>query len=150
MPFLKLSGMLLIFLCSAAAGFLKANELSAREKKLDFLCRGFSTLKERIRSRQGEIERLVTQSFGTELVKFNEEGIHLNKNGLTDADLKLFYEYFSEAGMSDIQGELERCSLYLSLFKQQLTAASQKKASLSKLYKSLGVLTGAFICIFFL
>lgn len=146
----KISGLLLVFSAATAIGFLKSNELSVRAKRLDMLCRGLSELKERIRCGEGEIERLVLQSFDRELITAENGKITVNRNGLKSEDVTLLEEYFSDAGMSDIQSECERCRLYISLLKEQHRRAEEDCSKLCRLYRTLGFLSGIFICIFFL
>lgn len=58
--------------------------------------------------------------------------------------------FFKDIGMSDSKSEYERCELYITLLEAQISEAEKNYTELGKLYKSIGLLSGIFICIFFL
>ena len=69
---------------------------------------------------------------------------------LNEEDSALLNEFLKGLGMSDSQSEYNRAIGYSSLFENKFKEAQKDSKSLCKLYKSLGVLSGIFICIFFL
>lgn len=148
LPF-KLLGLLMIFSASAAGGIMKSMQLKQRYKKLSRICRSLKDLKERIRLNSGEIGRLVNGSFGGLAVYKNGDFI-INEAGLEKGDISLINEFFRDIGMSDTESECERTELYISLISKKCSEAEQKCRELCRLYNSIGILGGIFICIFFL
>ena len=66
------------------------------------------------------------------------------------ADTDLLTEFFSRFGYGDKNSEYERTKLFTSLLKKQSEEANLKANSLCKLYNTIGLLVGVFLCIFFL
>lgn len=135
----KLLGFALIILTCSSAGFLKANRLNLRAKKLYSLQKGVAQLKELIRLRGGEIDRLIVQSF---------ESYPIDYSHLEVSDCEITDSLFSEIGMLDTQSAYNRCELCLSLLQNKYDEAQKSCRELGKLYKSIGALAGIFICIF--
>ena len=135
----KLSGFLLIIITTTALGFLKSNELASRHKKLISIHKSISVLKEQIRLGGGEIDRLIDLSFNTNPKNYK----HLEKD-----DIKILEDFFSDIGMSDTKSEYSRCELYMNLLSTKIEDANKKYRELNRLYKSIGLFSGIFICIF--
>ena len=141
MPLFKILGFAMIIFTTAAIGFSKSAELFRRCDKLGFVCKGVRTLKEHIRLHGGETDRLIEKSFGKYPIDYTY---------LENGDVKLLEEFFAQLGMSDTTAEYERCELYVTLLEERLAEAQKKYRELGKLYKSVGVMAGIFICIFFI
>ncbi len=141
MSLFKIIGLILILTVCTAAGFLKALSLKTR---LDTLCevkQGLLMLKEKLRLRSGDKAQLINECFST-----NPQNTLSNKSG----DLKLWCEFYNGFGLGDTENEYKRCSAYISLFDNKINDAQTELLKGQRLYKSLGFLSGLFICIFFI
>lgn len=141
MPLFKITGFILVIFTTSAIGFLKANELNLRFRKLTDLYKAIATLKEGIRLHGGDVERLINLSFA----EFPINTAHLKKEDITIID-----DFFENLGAQDTVAEYERCELYINLLKAQADKAQKQHLELNRLYKNIGVLSGILICIFFL
>ena len=77
------------------------------------------------------------------------------KNGKVDINTKvptierqLLSEYFSTAGMGDIESEVAKVDTYINLFEERLLEKRKKTKELCKLYRTVGFLCGLFLSIF--
>lgn len=141
MPLFKITGFILVIFTTSAIGFLKANELNLRFRKLTDLYKAIATLKEGIRLHGGDVERLINLSFA----EFPINTAHLKKE-----DIAIIDDFFENLGAQDTVAEYERCELYINLLKTQADQAQKQHLELNRLYKNIGVLSGILICIFFL
>lgn len=137
----KLSGFVLIIVATYIMGSLKSNSLNLRRKKLIAIKNAINNLKQRIRLSNTEIDKLIAVSF---------EGIPDIYKDLENRDCEIIADFFKDLGMTDSKAEYERCEVYISLLNTQIAEAEKNYTELSKLYKSIGFLSGIFICIFFL
>ena len=137
----KVLGFILIIFTTASIGFLKSAGLCNRYKKLQSIQKGISELKERIRMGGGEIDRLLTSSF---------HEYPINYTFLEKGDIEILDDFFSNVGLSDTKTEYERCEIYINLLKNKIEEANEKYRETARLYKSIGFLSGVFICIFLL
>lgn len=146
----KISGLAVIFAVSASVGFLKSLNIKNRAQKLGELSRSVSSLAERIRADSGEIGYIIPLCFGENLVYVTDGEINLNQSCLEKEDIALLTEFFNGLGVRDIVSEYERTKLYSQLIKRKADEADEKCAKLCKLYNTVGILSGIFLCIFFL
>lgn len=146
----KSLGLIIILSACSLAGFFKSFALKKRHKKLLELYRSMSDLRERIRMGTGEIESLVYLSFSADTVMLSHGKAVINTMYLEKADAELLEEFFKDLGMSDSESEYERIGLYMALTDKKCGEAERKCGELCRLYSSLGILCGLFICIFFL
>lgn len=109
-----------------------------------------SDLKERIRLSSGEIGRLIRLSFDGGTVDCSGGVFKMNSPWLENSDISLLDDFFRDLGMSDAESECERTELYMSLLNKKCSEAEKRCGELCKLYNTLGILCGIFICIFFL
>lgn len=137
----KIIGFIAVIIATSAIGFLKSQQLKIRYKKLCAFQNGLMELKEHIRLNSGELDRILKQSFTIDYNDFT----HLEKE-----DVEILKDFFDKLGMSDSIAEEKRCELYANLLNPQITGAKDKYMGLGKLYRSIGVLSGVFICIFFI
>lgn len=146
----KISGLVVIFAVSASVGFLKSLNIKNRAQKLGELSRSVSLLAERIRADSGEIGYIIPLCFAKSLVHITGNRIDLNKSYLEKEDIVLLTEFFDGLGVRDIVSEYERTKLYSQFIKRKADEADEKCAKLCKLYNTVGILSGIFLCIFFL
>ena len=149
MPF-KWVGLLIIFSVCSAAGLLKSVKLAKRADKLNSIARSVSVLAEHIRGDSREIEQLIFICFSRDTAIFKNGKIEFEKQNMNEEDIALAEEFAKEFGSRDIVGEYERTKMYAGLFKKQGELAEAQCLKLGRLYSTLGVLGGVFICIFLL
>ena len=137
----KITGFILVISTSAFIGFLKSGELFLRYKKLNKIQKNIADLKQRIRLHGGEINNLILLSFE----EFPLDYLHLQK-----CDIEILNDFFANIGMGDTKSEYERCELYINLLKAKADEAKSKYQELGRLYKTIGLFSGIFICIFFI
>ena len=146
----KILGVITVLSACSLAGFLKSFGLKKRHKKLLAIYRSMSDLRERIRMGGGEIERLVYLCFEEDTASISEGKAIINTMYLEKADAEILEEFFRDLGMSNSESEYERIGLYMALILKKSDEAEKKCGELCRLYSSLGILCGLFICIFFL
>ena len=146
----KIIGIFILFISSCLSGFLKSYNLKMRAEKLKALCLSFEMLASRIKAEKTELERAVSLCFSKETVYIKQNKAVINPALLEKEDIALIEEFFEFFGRRDINSEYDRVQLFASLLQKQRKEAEEKKEKLSRLYNSLGVLFGIFICIFFL
>ena len=137
----KISGFLAVLLVCTALGFFKAFSLKARFENLNKIKLSLLKLKERLRLKSGDKNRLIRECFNTNSSEYSL---------LNDEDKQLLNEFFENFGKGDTAQEIERCSAYISLFDERIKQAQINFSDQQKLYKTLGFLCGILICIFFL
>ena len=135
----KVTGFALIIASCSAVGFLKANSLNLRAKKLYSLQKSVSRLKELIRLGGGEIDRLILQSF---------DSLPIDYSNTVVSDSEIIETLLKEITTMDTKSAYNRCEISLTLLKGRYDEAQNKYRELGKLYKSIGMLSGIFICIF--
>ena len=136
----KLLGLLLIIVVSATIGFIKSGELHLRCKKLETLKKGVLEFQERLRLSYGELDRIKSKCFA----------IPIDYSGLYSSDCEIIESMFREIALLDRESAYNRCLLAVELLNKQQAEAESRYKDLGKLYKSIGVLGGIFICILFL
>lgn len=133
----KILGLLSILLVCTAAGFMKAFSLKGRYDNLVTVKNGILKLRERIRLHSGNKSCLLTQCFPASIT-------------LNGDDKKLFDEFIENFGKGDTREEIERSGAYASLFETKIKEAKKEADEQQRLYKTLGFLSGLFLCIFFI
>ena len=136
----KLLGLLLIIFVSAAIGFIKSSQLHLRCKKLNMFKKSILEFKERLRLSYGELDRIKGKCFKTPI----------DYSGLYSSDCEIIESMFREIASLDRESAYNRCLLAAELLNKQIDDAESQYKELGKLYKSIGVLGGIFICILFL
>lgn len=106
-------------------------------------------LRDRIRTGAGELEKIIALSFGDKAV-FENGAAKISCDDISLRDRELINELFSGMGMADAETECGRITLYITLTEKQCADAEKNCAELCRLYTAVGVLCGAFLCIFFL
>lgn len=137
----KILGFCAVIIATSTIGILKSQQLKLRYKKLCDFQNGLTELKEHIRLNSGELDRILKQSFTIDYTDFS----HLEKE-----ETEILQEFFTKCGMSDSVAEAKRCELYANLLNPKITQAKDNYLTLGKLYRNIGILSGIFICIFFI
>ena len=96
--------------------------------------------KERLRLSYGELDRIKGKCFKTPI----------DYSGLYSSDCEIIESMFREIASLDRESAYNRCLLAAELLNKQIDDAESQYKELGKLYKSIGVLGGIFICILFL
>ena len=147
----KLLGLCLVFSVCAAAGFLKSSALRQRCERLKLFLKSLSALSGYIAAGAGEIESILPKCFEKERVFINENNaIEFDPSFLKKEDAALIREYFENFGLKDSRSEYERTKLYMDLIAENCKEAEKECEKLCRLYNTLGIFCGLFICIFFL
>ncbi len=140
----------MIFSACSFGGMYKSALLKRRTEKLLHITRAVDDMSERIRAQAIEAEKLVNICFEKHTVFIVDGQIKFNKNFLKKDDINLLEEFFDNFGMQDINGEYDRTKFYVNLLYKQYEQAMGESAKLCRLYNSLGILGGIFLCIFLL
>ncbi len=146
----KFTGLLAVFSVSAAIGFAKALNIKKRAERLNSIFRSITVLAEHIKADGREITVILPLCFTDNFIYINGQSIDFDKTYLEKEDIALLNEFFENIGFEDRDTEYERTTLYARLFHSKTEEAEAKAQSLCKLYSSLGVLVGIFLCIFFI
>ena len=146
----KTLGLITILSTCSLAGFFKSFALKKRHKKLLGVYRSMSGLRERIRMGTGDIEHLVHLSFDSNTVGIDSGKAVINTMYFEKSDTVVLEDFFRDLGMSDSESEYERIGLYMTLTYKKCDDAEKQCSKLCRLYSSLGILCGLFICIFFM
>ena len=146
----KTVGLALVFCVCVLTGYLKSLALKGDCDRLFSLTRSTEQLADYIRADGGEIIPLVCRCYDSQLVKAVNGKIAVSREFMSKDAAKLLEELFCGIGMRERVAEYERTRLYASLLEKQYFKASQRCAELCRLYNTLGLLCGAFLCIFFL
>ncbi len=150
MPLFKLIGLLFLFLAAAGWGFSKSEQLRQRAYQLEELCKGISQLSEYIRGDGGNKSRLIERCFCVELLLQRDNKIIITAKNLTKEDRAVAEEFFIGLGQCDREAEYRRARLYYSLLEERYTDARKAFSQTGRLYTTLGILCGVFLCIFFI
>lgn len=146
----KAIGLLTVFFSCALLGFAEARRLQMRKKRLVSLCRSFTELRERLCAGAAEREPLLALCFPSGEIETEGGDLRISAENLKTQDIALINEFLRDFGMGDAATETERIGVYLSLLQAQYTEAERECRDHCRLYQSLGILCGAFLCIFLL
>lgn len=144
----KIVGILVLIFACSLLGIYKANALKKRVYKLSSICVSLSKLAQLIHNGAGELTKLLPLSFEEDVLCVTDNFPILDMTFLEKTDIELFEGFLKEIGLSDSETEYGRVLTYKSLFENQTEQAKKKSDELSKLYSSLGFLTGVAISIF--
>ena len=145
---IKLTGLLIIFAACCFGGMYKSLKLKKRAEKLFLFAKALDDMAERIKAQAAEVSVLIKACFKAEEVFINGGKISFNNCFLEKEDINLLNEFFDDFGVRDKDGEYERTKFYAALLQKQYELSEVKCNKLCRLYNSLGVLSGLFICIF--
>ena len=147
---LKGLGLVFVFCSCCAFGFYESGKLKKRVSRLSLFVCALTEYAQRVRVGTEEIDRLLCLSFGQETVRRTAEGFALTCPFSKKEDEKLATEFFCNIGMGNAEQEYERAKLYTALFSKRLEEAEKDARERCRLMKTLGVLSGCFLCIFLL
>ena len=150
MPMLfKFLGLALIFLTCVSAGYIKSLSLRKKSENLRIAANSVAELAGRIKI-GGEICELISVSFESSLVKCCDGKITVNRQAFFKEEADLLEEFFGDIGMRDSLAEQERTAAFADILTKRHSESLPSSAELCRLYNSIGVLGGIFLCIFFL
>ncbi len=145
----KILGLAAVFFVCSAWGFLKAEDMKQRERKLNQLLKSFSHMQELVRMGGYELEELCKLCFEPNLIIENNGCAGLKTERLAADDVKLIDDFFEGFGLGDAKAECERIKLFITLLGQHRDNAAELYETRGRLYRSVGVMGGLIICIFF-
>ena len=146
----KFLGLAVIFSVCALWGLLKSLNLKKRYDRLCVFSRSLSTLAEHILTNSGEIEKVIPKCFEDSLVYIKDNKAVYDRTFLKAEDTALLDELFNNIGRRDTKSECDRIGLYINLITKKSEEAKDECERLCRLYNTLGIFSGIFICIFFL
>ena len=150
MMLLKAAGLAVLFFSSCSWGFFEAEKLKTRVRRLSFFVRALTEFSERVRVGTEEIDRLLFRCFGKNCVGKTADGFSAASFLKEKEDMALAQEFLCDVGMGNVQRESERAKLYVLLFSKKLEEAEKDARERCRLFRTLGVLGGCFLCIFLL
>ena len=160
---LKIAGILLIIATGAAVGIMQARKLSNRvtffedyicviteiQSNISYSAAPLSEIIDNIHSRKSISPFLnKLKDFMCSDISFREawtKTVYSFDCGgcLSDDDKKLINDFGLGLGTTDIDGQVAHCKLSLTLAADRLNLYRNEKLNKGKLYRTLGVLTGA-------
>lgn len=143
-------GLLFLFTACAMLGVLKSEALKRRTVLLKKFIKALSQVAELVRIGTYEIEELCSLCFEGSLVTAKNGEFCLVCEYLTAPDRELLEEYLKGFGIADTESEYKRTRLYISMLEQQYSSAAEAYAKQGGLYRSVGLMGGLIICIFFM
>ena len=129
---------------SAAYGFLKANKLRLRQKRLSAIYTFIIEATERIKIGE-EMEKIIETLGASAGIHKKGYNIYLSEEGLSALDMSLANEFISSLGMGNAEYEIKRCENYSLLFKKKLSAAETENKEKASVYRKLGIFTGLLV-----
>ncbi len=141
----KIVGLFAVFSVPCIYGFYKSYSVKKRCIKLKKLVVSLAKISEYIRIEKYEKNRLFKRCFDASLLNADLE---FNCEYLLKEDISLLNEFLDNFGAGDRKNEYERTCVYINLFERLSEKAEFETEKLSRLYSSLGVLTGLSLCIF--
>lgn len=168
---LKVCGMLLVVACTTSIGISMAQALSRRVRELEgcialltgmeggaFLQSGAS--RRGRRAAGGARESAQEAPFlpacaalcrkGTPFPQAWREAVEKQGGSLTREDAAIVEALADTLGQCDLDGQLSSLSHAKALLAMQLAAARERCESHGKLYRTMGLLAGAFVVVFFI
>lgn len=169
--YLKALAILMILFSTTSIGFLLSRRLHTRIDSLQAILSGFQLLGSEIRYLKTPMNEAFfkaadgasDKSFFYEVVKEQQEdGVciadsyekalvqNYKKYDLTEKDLNILLEFKNNLGMCDLESQLRMIEYIKTGIETQIEEGRQIEQKYSKLYKSLGFLSGAFLVVLFL
>lgn len=146
----KILGLFTVFAVCSTGGLYKAALLKNRTQRLLVFVKAIDDMAQRIKTQGYEADTLLSVCFENPIAYTKNGNIEFSKEFLEKEDIELLNEFFSGFGMRDIEGEYERTLLYVELLRKNCSDAESQCSKLGRLYSTLGVLVGIFVCIFLL
>lgn len=152
-------GILAVVVACTLAGYMESRKLGQRVKELEAFYSFLSSARTEIRYSAAPVERIVKshgkgqrflvlcdqlcasgESFPIAWEKSIREG--MSGTGLHQRDVDYIREFGAGFGMTDLDGQLAHCQLYLGFISESLTHAREEKQKKEKLYLMLGLFGG--------
>lgn len=158
---LKITGALILLVCSTIEGFRRCAMLYKRRQFIEDFIGFLNILKTKMRFSMSEIKQLIsdTQDFPTlkslyslfpgdnnvPLLTLWKSGIKkcAAESALSKADVNFLCEFALQLGSTDLEGQTEHIELYCTLCERRLNEAENDIKQKSKLYRMLGFFAGA-------
>ena len=167
---MKWSGMALIVLCTTALGLSASQALERRVRELETALAALTGLEGELRyslappdaaiARLEERESLAAAGYlpacsalcrrGTPFPEAWRRALERNQGALSPEDLLILSALSDTLGQCDLDGQLAQVAQAQRLLKLQLDSARQQSAARGKLYRTMGLLSGAFLVVLFL
>lgn len=160
---LKFLGCIMLLAATTSTGFMLSRRLSKRRDFLKAFIAFINSVTTNIRYSSADIFTVITSSANSDSLlyfaidtaqnlpfeavwkdKIDNIPKHLS---LTEADKKLLYEFGTQLGKTDVDGQMKHLELYKISFTKQLSFAEEAIKQKSKLYKSMGFFAGAAIAL---
>lgn len=140
---IKLFGIFLIVIASAAAGFLKSLSIKNRSKKLSAFCDGLNTLYEYVEQGGCELDAAIKNSFlKCAFLQHKNGRFSILDNDLTADDKAMIDEFFETLGLSAKKAECDKINGFKLKIKKQLKDAENDVSQKSKIYQTFGICIG--------
>ncbi len=144
---IKLIGAAAIVIAASGIGFYKARCL---EKRLSTLVKAARML--------GEIKIALNYSLMTteDIITFLETNSSLKqlaeqRNGsiscLSERENQLLADFWAQLGSSDLESQLSSADMYIAELEEDISEIRESKEAKCRLYRTMGILSGLFICI---
>lgn len=160
---LKFLGCILLVGATTTAGILLSRRLYKRRDFLKDFIAFINSVTTNIRYNSADIFTVVALCADSDSLSYFELGTAQNipfeavwkdkvdniprHLSLTEADKKLLYEFGTQLGKTDVDGQLKHLELCKISFAKQLSFAEEAIKQKSKLYKSMGFFAGAAIAL---
>lgn len=159
MTWIKVAGLLGLFLCCFGAGVYYRNRLYKRAvflETVENLC-AYTTTQirytcapiydiwkdARVKSEFASLHFLNALESGNWKQNVRQYvSIDAASNGVTGEDVQILLEWFDGLGNSDLEGQIEHCIRYSERLSVQRNQARERAGRVGKLYSSLGALGG--------
>ncbi|RGX56558.1 MULTISPECIES: stage III sporulation protein AB [Anaerotruncus] len=168
--FLKVSGMVLVVLCTTSIGMAMAKTLTNRVEELEACIAALAAFEselsyslappDEVVGRLESRESLSAAAFlpacaslcrrGIPFPKAWKQAITVTRANLAPDDLSILTGLADTLGQCDLQSQLAQLAHAKALLQMQLTSAQGRCGSYAKLYRTMGVLAGAFVVIVFI
>lgn len=139
---MRIIGAVLILLAATLYGIFAARGLSLRVNKLESTRLFINALCEEIRLTRAELPLV--------LARLPRKGVYIENGswhgaeGLKDEDKRLLASFLYSLGKTDVEGQISNAELHVKALEERLLDAKEEKRKLSRLYVSLGFLSGLF------
>ena len=146
MSAIKSTGVLLIVVSFAMAGFFKSRSIKARAKKLSALCDGLDLLFEYIEQSGSTLEVALGVAFSKcDFLEFQKTAALCHDNDLTADDKAAITDFFASLGHSAKKAECDRIQSFKSVMTRRARVALEEAPQKCKLWQTMGICTGLVI-----
>ena len=158
-------GLLLLILATTAYGIYKSMCLARRVRLLDGMARLCAYVSSQIRYSGAPVSEILSKAASCEEFRSLPcldkipgsdcwrdawlDGLAggVSDWGATDKDIELIREFSQVLGTTDVEGQVEHCSMYRDMFTHQRDDAKELSARKGKLYIILGLSVGSAVAL---